>query len=80
MSDSDLRCFCQLALQLQAGGQADRHITSTLNAYEDGTAGKFRNVGTKSSDAVRLRKRHNTAGRHVANVIFRFRFIFPKHT
>ena len=36
-------------------------ITSTLNAYEDGTASKFRNVGTKSSDAGRLPKRHNTA-------------------
>ena len=35
-------------------------ITSTLNAYEDGTASKFRNVGTKSSDAGRLLKRHNT--------------------
>ena len=36
-------------------------ITSTLNAYEDGTSSKFRNVGTKSSDAGRLPKRHNTA-------------------
>ena len=35
-------------------------ITSTLYAYEDGTASKFRNVGTKSSDAGRLPKRHNT--------------------
>ena len=35
-------------------------ITSTLNAYEDGTASKFRNVGTKSSDARRLPKRHNS--------------------
>ena len=34
-------------------------ITSTLYAYEDGTANKFRNVGTKSSDAGRLPKRHN---------------------
>jgi hypothetical protein len=36
-------------------------ITSTLNAYEDGTSSKFRNVGTKSSDADRLPKRQNTA-------------------
>ena len=36
-------------------------ITSTLNAYEDGAASKFRNVGTKSSDAWRLPKRHSTA-------------------
>ena len=35
-------------------------ITSTLNAYEDGTASKFRNVGTKTSDAGRFPKRHNT--------------------
>ena len=34
---------------------------STLNAYEAGTASKFRNVGTKSSDPGRLPKRHNTA-------------------
>jgi hypothetical protein len=33
----------------------------TLNAYEDGTVSKFRNVGTKSSDAGRLHKRHNMA-------------------
>ena len=36
-------------------------ITSTLYAYEDGTDRKFRNVGTKSSDAWRLPKKHNTA-------------------
>ena len=36
-------------------------ITSTLYAYEDGMASKFRNVGTKSSDAGRLPKTHNTA-------------------
>ena len=36
-------------------------ITSTLYAYENGMASKFRNVGTKSSDAGRLPKRHNTA-------------------
>ena len=36
-------------------------ITSTLHAYEDGTDSKFRNVGTTSSDAGRLPKRHNTA-------------------
>ena len=35
-------------------------ITSTIYAYEDGTANKFRNVGTKSSDARRLPRRHNT--------------------
>ena len=34
---------------------------STLYAYEDGTASKFRNVDTKSSDAGRLLKKHNTA-------------------
>ena len=39
-------------------------ITSTLNAYEDGTDRKFRNVGTKSSDAGRLPKRHNAAFNH----------------
>ena len=36
-------------------------ITSTLYAYEDGTDRKFRNVGTNSSDARRLPKKHNTA-------------------
>ena len=36
-------------------------INPTLYTYEDGTASKFRNVGTKSSDARRLPKRHNTA-------------------
>ena len=36
-------------------------ITSTLYAYEDGKDRKFRNVGTKGSDAGRLHKRHNTA-------------------
>ena len=36
-------------------------ITSTFYAYENGTASKFRNVGTKSSDAERLPKRRNTA-------------------
>ena len=35
-------------------------ITSTLYAYENGADNKFRNVGTKSSDAGRLPKRHNT--------------------
>ena len=30
--------------------------TSTLYAYEDGTVSKFRNVGTKNSDARRLPK------------------------
>ena len=35
-------------------------FTSTLNACEDGTGSKFRNVGTESSDAGRLPKRHNT--------------------
>ena len=35
-------------------------ITSTLYAYEDGTDRKFRNVGTKSSDAGRLPKKHST--------------------
>ena len=35
-------------------------IKSTLNAYEDGTASKFRNVGTKNSDAGRLPERHHT--------------------
>ena len=35
-----------------------------IGAYEDGTASKFRNVGTKSSDAGRLPKRHNTAFKH----------------
>ena len=39
----------------------DVSSTSTVNAYEDGTACKFRNVGTKISDAGRLPKRHNTA-------------------
>ena len=36
-------------------------ITSTLYAYEDGTDRKFRNVGTKRSDAGRLPNKHNTA-------------------
>ena len=36
-------------------------ITSTVYAYEDGTDRKFRNVGTESSDAGRLPKKHNTA-------------------
>ena len=36
-------------------------ITSTLIAYEDGTDRKYRNVGTKSSDAGRLPKKHNKA-------------------
>ena len=36
-------------------------ITSALYAYEDGTDIKFGNVGTKSSDAGRLPKGHNTA-------------------
>ena len=36
-------------------------ITSTIYDYEDGTDIKFRNVGTRSSDAGRLPKRHNTA-------------------
>ena len=31
-----------------------KKITSTLCAYEDGTASKFQNVGTESSDAGRL--------------------------
>ena len=39
-------------------------ITSTLYAYEDGMDIKFRNVGTKSSHAGRLPKRHNTAMLH----------------
>ena len=36
-------------------------ITSTHYGYEDGTNRKFRNVGTKSSDAGRSPKKHNTA-------------------
>ena len=36
-------------------------LASMLYAYEDGTASKFQNVGTKSSDAGRLPKKHNTA-------------------
>ena len=36
----------------------------TLYAYEDGKDSKFRNVGTKSSEAGRLPKRHNTAFNH----------------
>ena len=32
-----------------------------LYAYEDGTASKFQNVGTKSSDAGRLPKKYNMA-------------------
>ena len=36
-------------------------ICSTLYACEDGTDSKFRNVGTKNSDAGRLPKKHNTA-------------------
>ena len=31
------------------------------DAYEYGTDRKFRNVGTKSSDAGRLPKKHNTS-------------------
>ena len=34
-------------------------ITSTLYAYEDAVDRKFVNVGTKSSDAGRLPKKHN---------------------
>ena len=36
-------------------------ITPTLYVYEDGMASKFRNVGTESSDAGRLPKKHNKA-------------------
>ena len=39
-----------------------------LNAYEDGTASKFRNIGNESSDAGRLPKRHITAYSQFVNV------------
>ena len=44
-------------------------ITSTLYAYEDGMASKFRKVGTKSSHARRLpQKKHNTTDKLLTKV------------
>ena len=43
-------------------------ITFMLNAYEDGTASKFWNVGTKRSDARRLPKRHNTRSTYISTL------------
>ena len=53
-------------------------ITSTLNAYEDGTDSTFRNVGTKSSDAGRLPKKHNTAFNHGGSLKSRLSHIFTQ--
>jgi hypothetical protein len=43
-------------------------ISSTLYAYDDGTASKFRNVRTKSPDAGRLPKRQKYGIQHTAKV------------
>ena len=45
---------------LMTSGLAWPGYTSTLYAYEYGTASKFRNVGTKSSDVGTLPKKQNT--------------------
>ena len=43
-------------------------VERTLYAYEDGTDRKFRNVGTKSSDAGRLPKKTQYSIQHTAKV------------